>query len=235
MKRHLLFHLWPVRETGVWRLRVEQLKRRWAMFDGVKAVSVVTGPETVSACEVWDAIGDASVVFRELPNDSSLREMLSWDWLWSQVDDQNGAAFYCHGKGTRFPLNETIGVHGWTDMMFTAALDHWPLVERRLRQGAFAGSLRVCGGYPASHFHYAGTFYWARLDQVRGKFADVERTWWGVEPWPGRHFDWRHAGLLFQPTGVGIHDFYCWTPQIRQQWAQWQEIHRRLHRAFSSV
>lgn len=222
-----MFHCWPVKATGVWRLRVEQLKKRWAQFDGVKAVSVATDPSTVTACEVYDAIGDDSIVFREVPNDAGQREMVSWDWLWSQVEGLRGSAFYCHAKGTRFPLNETIGVHGWTDCMFSAALDYPALVDARLKQGTFAGSMRVIGGYPGSHFHYAGTFWWARLDSVGGKWRDVERQWWGCEPWPGRHWDWRHAGLLFQPTDVGIHDYYCWTPNIKAQWEAWQESNHR--------
>lgn len=226
--RHLLFHLWPV---GNWRDRVAALKQqqRWELFNGVKAVSVATGPGADDICEVCEAFADDSIQFNEVDNHPVLNEMVSWDWLWQQVDGKEGAAFYCHGKGTRF--SPGAGVHSWVDCMFSAALDYWPLVEKRLDQGCFAGSLRS-NGYGGGSFHYSGTFYWARLDLVGQLWKDVERIRWGCEAWPGRHFNWRHGGLLFSPQPVSMVDAYsaeCWNGGwLGQEWEKWKLQNQRF-------
>ena len=113
-------------------------------------------------------------------------------------------------------------------MMFSAALDHWPLVERRMRQAVFAGSLRVYGAHPESEFHYAGGFYWANLAKLGNKAQDVDGHFWGSELFPGRHCGWQDAGLLFQPQGTGVYDWYMWTPKLQAQWDRWLVIHRAL-------
>jgi hypothetical protein len=232
--RHLAFHVLPVAGNPVWRLGVEQLRLRWPLFTGVKVVSVATQgdcklpldpPEAVAAalppdCEILTA-----------PNDSKLREVVTWLPLWERVlgeaaDDD--AVLYAHAKGVTRPYDPGNACHWWASLQYSLVLDHWNAVAGQLATRPIVGAFKkVGGGFGAGGggWHYSGTFYWVRAGDFRARpWRRVQQRWWGTESWPGLAYHPDEAGSLFLEGAVGSLDCYSprfWAKTVRPRYAEW--------------
>lgn len=229
--RNLLMHIMPVAGNGVWQRNVAAVRQRWGLFNGRKIVAVCTNgvrfprprhptqdwqrrhPRTLgrldSPDEVRDAFGGRTVEFIEVPNDAGLREVRTFPELFGRLENQNpcSVTFYCHAKGVTKPVNPGVAVHPWTDILYETCLNYWPLVHRLLMERPLAGSCKKVGrGFDSeSNFHYSGSFFWFRDRDVFARdWRRIDRTWWGIEAWPGLHFPVEDAGVLFH-EGVVPH------------------------------
>lgn len=208
LPRHLLMHIMPASDNDWWRRNVAELRKRIDLFDGFRSIAVVTGGKLDPVAAVREAFAGCRIdnwIIK--PNDAHWRDAHTFNDLLDTVAGQPGVTFYCHAKGvTRHhdPIPE------WIDWLWRLNLDDWPRVAAALHRHALAGAFRryVEFKFPGSHrWHYSGTFYWLRNDQVfvRPDWREIKlrRGWWG-EAWPGQ-FPPEQAACLF---GDGVSDLY---------------------------
>ena len=196
--RHLLFHLMPT--PLVWPLHLEQLSMRIDLFNGCRVCAIVTGENLVEPRVIRDAFGDIFDEYIVMPNVAKLREVQTFESLFSRVAStaENEIVFYAHGKGATKPVNPGVTVHRWAEIMYETCLDHMPLAELMLERYPCAGSFLRPTKMGSSHWHYSGTFFWMRSARLFAQnWRKIQRKWWGVEAWPGLQFALQDAGVLF--------------------------------------
>lgn len=227
-RRHVLFHVMPVAGNGVWQRAAAQLDARRGLFDGRAVVGVVTGagldpPDAVRRLLPW-----ADVV--AVPNDRGLREVATWAPLWDRLGPVGDAdaVLYCHAKGVTRRVDPGNSCQWWASLLWSLALDHWPLVAAQLKSFPVAGPFKKVGyGFGAGHgrFHYSGTFFWVRGKGLARRLAvPPPRMWWGVEAWPGLAFDVGEAGCLFLPGKVpalDVYDPHFWRRVVLPEYREW--------------
>lgn len=200
-RRHLLFHVWPVRgET--WRWNVAQLLRRIDLFNGRRLVGIVTDERSEPADAVRAAFAGHGCEFVEMPNDSR-GEAATFPALLQRLagTDPQDVSFYAHAKGVKYEPAFPPAVRRWAEVQYAVALDHWPAVREQLDRWAMTGMLRRLGRF-ANHrnlgdWHYSGTFFWFRHGPVfRRAWQDVPQFYGGVEAWPGVMFSRHETGCL---------------------------------------
>ena len=229
MKRNLIMHVYP-KSTGLWRRSVLHVLRRLEQFDGRRVVSVVIDTSTDRASDVCKAFCGA-VDIREVHN-TGMWEMQSFEWLLSQVSDEQGATFYCHAKGCTKDHN--AGSHPWCDAMAITNLDYPALTEYMLANHAIVGSFRNHVGFPlsVSSWHYSGTWYWFRNDALFAPGRDwipKTMTVYGAESYPGENFNLSQSACLFHDRAFfpNMYDPSWWTTTGGPQLKAWQERLRK--------
>ena len=199
--RHLTYHIWPTKHTSVWQWNLQQLAQRWTLFNGRKLLGIVYdelshSPETV--LEYCRELGMHWDFVYSTPNDSIRGELATWqprmEWLLPELSTRHDVVFNAHAKGVKYEDENTV--RPWTQLMYEACLDNWGKVQDLLERSACAGTIRVRGG--TDGFRYAGTFFWFRLNAVRGgRWKDIHPGAWGVEDWPARHFTTKASSCIF--------------------------------------
>lgn len=200
-RRHLLYHLWPVR-GGTWRWNVEQLLRRIDLFNGRRLVGIVTDERSEDAATVMAAFAGHGCEFTLLPNDAR-GEAATFPRLLQQLahTPPDDVSFYAHAKGVKYEPLLPPAVRRWAEVQYTVMLDHWPAVRAQLEGHAMTGMLRRHGRF-ANHqhvgdWHYSGTFFWFRHGPVFSRrWAEVPPFYGGVEAWPGMLFGRDETGCL---------------------------------------
>lgn len=229
-RRHCLMHVHPVSGNGVWQRAVAQLAARRELFGGKIVIAVTTGaaldpPDAVARLAPW-----ATVI--PVKNNPPLREVATWAPLWDHLTphlDSTDAVLYCHAKGVTRNVDPGNSCQWWGSLLWSLALDHWPVVAARLAEYPIAGSfLKVGAGFAgsASAFHYSGTFFWLRADDFLARRRRVEppRRWWGVEAWPGVAYNLSEAGCVFHAGAVPTLDLYSpgyWSTTLRPEYEAW--------------
>lgn len=237
-KRHLLYHLWPVRGS-TWRWNVEQLLRRIDLFNGRRIVAIVSDERTEDIAVVRAAFAGHGVSFIERPNnaqgESDTFPLMLAEMAREHPDD---LSFYAHAKGVKYEPHWPPAVRRWAEVQYAVALDRWPEVRAHLERHAMTGLLRRMGRY-ANHghvgdWHYSGTFFWFRHDAVfRRAWQDVPRFYGGVEAWPGMLFASQETscllldGLSERLRDLPYHERF-WQQRGNPAFAQWQRGQRPL-------
>lgn len=234
LDRHLVYHLLPVSGNDVWRRSVDQLRLRWGLFNGRKVIAIATGASGSlrldSSAEVQEYLPpDCEVV--EVPNDPSLREVVSWRSLWGRVlegANDEDAVFYAHAKAVTRPIDPGNSCQWWASLAYSLHLDHWPVVAEQLTQYPITGAFKKIGdGFrtSSSSWHYSGTFFWVRVGDFRARpWQTVEPIWYGTEAWPGLAYRSDEAGCLFLEDTVAQLDLYSpsyWTRVVRPMYTDW--------------
>lgn len=201
--RHLLMHVYPLAEGGVWQWNLDQLAARWGRFNGRKVFAVVTGPgldppaavaDYLAGCDGWELF--------EVPNQPGLREVATFEQLLERVetDDPREALFYCHTKGATHAHRPGDTGGDWMRIMYAACLDDWDSVRDALTKCPVVGCFRRAGPFfqgTRSRWHYSGSFLWARSrDVFARRWRHIDRVWWGVEAWSGLHFTLEESACL---------------------------------------
>lgn len=237
-KRHLLYHLWPVRGS-TWRWNVEQLLQRIELFNGRRIVAIVTDERTENIPVVRAAFAGHGVSFIEQPNgpcgeSDTFPQMLA-EMAREHPDD---LSFYAHAKGVKYEPQWPPAVRRWAEVQYAVTLDRWPDVRAHLEGHAMCGLLRRTGRY-ANHghvgdWHYSGTFFWFRHDAVfRRAWQQVPRLYGGVEAWPGMLFAPHEAscllldGLSERLRDLPYHERF-WQQRGNPAFAQWQRARKPL-------
>ncbi|HJZ54749.1 MAG TPA: hypothetical protein VKE74_07300 [Gemmataceae bacterium] len=220
-RRHLIYHLLPVAGNGVWR-RVDALRRRWDLFDGIRVIAVMTGegpqpptpgagrPHPVTLEEpglVRDYLPAGAEVL-ELPNDHVHCEGVSWLPLWERVlavAHDSDAVLFGHAKAV---CRDCASSRAWADLIDVLYLDHWPETEVLL-----------------TRFPVAGSWFWARAGGVRERpWRDLTPHWSAVEMWPGLHYHPTEAGCLFLEASLDLdpHRPEAWDRVVRPEYDRWR-------------
>ena len=231
-RRHLMYHLWPVRgET--WRWNVAQLLQRIELFNGRRLVSIVVDDRTEDLAEVQAAFAGHGVEFFVRPNADG-GESLTFPIMLAELarERPEDLSFYAHAKGVKYEPDFPPAVKRWAEAQYTVTLDHWPTVRAHLERHAMTGMLRRVGRFANHHhvgdWHYSGTFFWFRHDAVFSRrWQDVPAFYGGVEAWPGMMFSRQETSclLLDQLRELPYRDRF-WahrgTPALRQ-WLRHQK------------
>lgn len=234
-RRHLAFHIYPAKSSTVWRRAVEQLRLRWHLFDGVKAVAVCTVGDVDTFATVAGAFsGLGADVFpvEDHSGPKGLREVASWEPLWERIladANEDDVAFYAHAKGVSRRVNPGCMTHRWASLLYHLNLDYWPDVERLLKRVPIVGAFKKTGygfGRAGGRFHYSGTFYWVRLDDFRRRYSASKppRVWTGAESWPGIAYDVGEAGCVWGENVQSKLDLYSpkyWKSTVIPEWSEW--------------
>ncbi len=233
-RRHLMYHLWPVR-GGTWRWNVEQLLQRVELFNGRRLLGIVSDARTEELSDVHAAFAGHGFEFIELPNDAR-GEAATFPLMLERLADEprGDVSFYAHAKGVKYEPQFPPAVRRWAEVQYTAALDHWPAVREQLERFAMTGLLRRTGRF-ANHsrigdWHYSGTFFWFRHDAVFSRpWREVPQFYGGVEAWPGVMFAREEAGCLLLDglRELPYHDRF-WTQRGNPAFAQWKATQRPL-------
>lgn len=246
-KRHLIYHVLPV-SNGVWQKGVDQLKKRWSLFNGRKIISVMSGSPVMEQVDGNEGIlappkliplDPIKMVKDYLPkgcevvesiNDSTKWELSSWSVLWDSVlnsIDPTDAVLYAHAKGVTRRANSPC--HPWAELMYTLALDYWDLIQEKLTKYPIVGSLIKWGRFfrpplTASAWHYHGNFFWARAGDIKQRLSAVPipNDRWASEAWAGIAYRPHEAGEIFGPSNRSV---FLYNPsQLRQvliEYAAW--------------
>jgi len=231
-RRHLLYHVLPVRGNGVWQRNLDQLRWRFPLFDGKKVVAIGVGSATDNVTHrgtlhldppdmVREYLDGAGCEFLEFANDPERREVASWAPLWESLEDAapSDVAFYAHAKGVTRPVNPGVTVHEWARVMYSGNLDFWPEVEASISRHPITGMFKKVGhGFAGSRsaWHYSGSFFWIRVGEALSRYRQIDASWFGNEAWPGLHFHPDAAGCLFHAGRVPTLDLFSY-PYVRDR------------------
>lgn len=234
--RHLAYHIWPVRGTGVWQSNVEQLKKRMHLFNGRRRIGIAIDEQSDSPEAVRDSLAGFDCEFIEISNTPALREVATFVPLLEPLASTaaNEIVFYAHAKGVRHSANieKHTPVHRWTEAMYEVCLEAIGDVEQALVNHAFAGCFRrrnrfgFSGGWP---WHYSGTFWWFRSAFVfsnnwRTVSASRRFAWAGVEGWPGLHVPANDAACLLGDNAGDLYQERTWV-SVQKELDAWKSIH----------
>ena len=211
--RHLLYHVWPHEADGgaMWRWNVGELRKRLGLFNGRKVIAVATG-DAASPDAVRAELAGCGCEFVEVPNRPDLREVATFEALFSRVAEFTGpehATFYAHAKGV---ANQTWHAGGtireWAGAMYESCLDWRGDVAKALRTHPVVGSFkRTIHGWnaheSASDWHYSGSFFWFRNRDLFSQpdWRRIDSFYSGIEPYASLHFPSSHAATLVCENG----------------------------------
>jgi predicted O-methyltransferase YrrM len=200
-RRHLMYHIWPVRGS-MWRWNVERLLADIDLFNGRRVIGIVHDSRSEPPEEVRAAFEGHGCEFVEIPN-SPIGECLTFPAMLKSVAslDPNDVTFYGHAKGVKHGKDASASIRRWTEALYDASLNQWPLVAEHLKRHALTGSFRMLGRFRAHQhlgdWHYSGTFFWMRNALVFSRAIDtIPQFYGGVEVWPGLHFRREETGCL---------------------------------------
>ena len=201
-RRHLLYHVWPVR-GAMWKWNVEQLLQRIDLFNGRRIVGIVSDARSEPAEAVKGAFAGHGCEFIELPNEP-LGEVVTFPAMLARLETEadEDLVFYGHAKGVRHEPRIPAPVRRWAEVQYQVALDNWLAVREQMSAFPMTGVFRMLGRFRAHQFvgdwHYSGTFFWMRNAVARSsRFRPVPRFYGGVEAWPGTMFAEAETGCLF--------------------------------------
>jgi hypothetical protein len=236
-KRHLAFHIYPSSGKSVWRRAVDQLKLRWHLFDGIKAIAVVQGEGLDDITEVQAAFTGMDADVFALENNPELREVASWQLLWNRIlpnVGENDYAFYGHAKGVSRHVDTGCMTHQWASLLYSLNLDYWPEIHHLLQKHAIVGAFKKIGhgfGVHLGRWHFSGTFYWLKLSDFKLRYQESKppNIWFGTESWPGTAYEPSEAGSIFGEGRVSELNLYSsgyWRGVLLPRYYEWLKQRR---------
>jgi len=216
--KHLIYHCTPI---GNWAWNIAELVKRLHVFSGVKLVAIAQGK-----LKDGTELPDWHEVRRSLPltvkcgpfeNDTELRETASLEFLLTKLRDlggRTGQTFYAHTKGTsrgNSPPKMQEAIRLWTEIMYSQCLDRIVDVDKILEAHVCCGVFKRYGRFGhfprTSHWHYSGTFFWFRNQDLfaHPDWKKIPRSRYGAEAYLSTLFPEDKAGCIF---GDGITDLY---------------------------
>lgn len=233
--RHLTYHVWPTRHQDAWQWNLQQLARRWDLFNGRKALGIVYDRQSHMPDAVrqysrdlgldWDFV----YVRRNKPH---LGEVLTWgprlEFLQPEQASANEVVFAAHAKGVKYSGPVQI-IRRWAELGYAASLDVWPLVQEQLSRHVATGPFKKYVGFVLpgiEHWHYSGTFFWFRLaDLARREWRVVDQMYAGTETWIGRHARAWETGCTFLDHCGMLYDENYWRDAVEPAWKAFARVH----------
>jgi len=200
VKRNLLFHLYPKRQTH-WAWHVEQLLLHEKAWNGRRIIVLAVDDWTSSEQEVRAALEPLRAEILVRQNDAELGEtkyfIEALGMLESQDPDE--ATFYAHGKGVSRDGPMIPVIKMWCRAMYELCLEQPVVIERILTRAAAVGAFRVQIPHSGSNWCFAGTYFWLKHSVLFSrKWKDIASGRYGVEGYPGRHLKYEESEALNQ-------------------------------------
>jgi hypothetical protein len=228
-KRNLIYHCCPLKANDHWRANIAKLKEHIDIFNGKRLIATAcNGPgetkgyATHRSSEVHEALAGCNCEFSDLYNDPILRERTTFTQLLLSIatDDPDTATFYAHSKGIATldasdgTMPDDMRIRGsvrWRNAMYHHLLGRWQDVTKALRRYTCVGTTQIaCDGleqwpWPGNvrygYWHFAGTFFWFRHDQIftRPAWRNIPSDHYGVEMWLGGFIPLAESYSMLQP------------------------------------
>lgn len=228
IRRNLLYHVYPdTANRAVWQRNVENIVRRIDLFNGHRAVGIVTARHLDPPGMVIDAFQGHVTDFIISKNLKKRREVVTFVPLLEKVEsrDPNEVTFYAHAKGVTHRDGDWTTVHRWGQAMYDTCLDYWPLVEQQLATKAMTGSFKRYGQFRTRGnwcWHYSGTFYWFRNCHVYERnWRYVDKKFFGNESWPGLMFKPEDTACLFFDNAGELYKMHEWNTTVQPELEKW--------------
>jgi hypothetical protein len=230
MIRHLLHHIYP-RIGSPWRQGLLRIREAFPLFNGRKIIGVTYDGTTEHPNMVNDAMSGSGAEIFHLPNNPDLREVTTFESLFSRVSDLTGpehVTLYSHCKGVTRPPDSTC--HRWAEVMAEICFD-WRTVGPALASHPVAGPFKKLGqGWPShesmSQWHYSGSWYWFRNADLFAKdWKRIDGFWGGIEPYPSLHFGVDEAANLFHELprpDVQLYNHHYWRDNVEPDFDRWK-------------
>lgn len=239
--RNLLFHLYPVRSNPIWCWHVEMLRKYIHLFNGKKVLALALDSLTENPSTVKSGLSPIFDEIIEVTNDPSLREVLTFEPLFSKVHsvNPNEATLYAHGKGVGRYAHPWV--LRWTELLYELNIDvdSWKEIQKLLINHPICGSFKKVGrGWPDNEsladWHYSGSWFWFRNRDLfmQPDWRRIDRFWSGIESYPGLHFKPEHAACLFYENsvpGMNLYNENTWKNQIEPSYTLFRE--QRVNKA----
>ena len=201
--RNLIYHITPM---GNWRWNLAHIlkDRIWELFTGKKAFAVAQGPglepllNVVEFMEGMIDLESPDVTIEKIGNHPVLRETHSFPMLLLRASEWTGYTFYGHTKGVT--RGDDPAVKLWTEALYHFNLDNFP--AELLEQYPVVGAIKRHGTFPnfprSSRWHYSGTFFWFRNEDLFSKlnWTEVPQTRYGAEAYLSMLFPLDQAGCI---------------------------------------
>lgn len=226
MKRNLLFHLFPMKTSEIWRWHIERLAQHKAVFTGRRIVSVVLDGRCAEEADIREALKPLEAEVHFNPNSDELCE--TWHFIkmlgMLESQDPQEATFYCHAKGVTRKGEELHAVKQWCQAMYDFDLGMVDVVDRMLSTHGTVGSFRIFMKHAGVLWHYSGTFYWLKHSALFSRdWRIIERSGrWGVEGYPGLQFFSNESASL-TPDNILPGELYDGTALDAEIVATWKE------------
>ena len=229
--RHLTYHVWGTLKHESWKWNLEQLAKRWSLFNGKRVIGVshdkasVPGEVVIQFAESLGMNFDHHVI---RPNIEKLREVVTWipmlSYLSPSTATDREVVFSAHAKGQKYDAADHT--RDWTDLMYQSCLDDWPAVYESLRTSLMTGSFREYGLLHKNHnWAYSGTFYWWRLAEIgKRDWRKVDQWFAGTESWPSKMCDPREVDCLFLNDSRRLYDGQYWKDVVWPEWTKYLEV-----------
>jgi hypothetical protein len=226
----LTYHVWASNRGDSWQWNLEQLAKRWKLFNGTRIIGVVHDEGSRSADEVLTFAESLGMNFDHQvikPNIPKLREVVTWipmlNLLKPESAGANEVVFSGHAKGQKY--EDPKHTRDWTDLMYQSCLDDWASVYNALRTSLMAGSFKEFGLLGKWHdWAFSGTFFWWRLAEIgKRNWRQVDQWFAGTESWPGKMCDPRETACLFLNDSRRMYDQPYWSETVWPEWQKYQE------------
>ncbi len=228
--RHLLYRVYPMNRNDAWQWNLEQLAQRWQMFNGKRILAIgydsksVMPDAVIQYARILGMEFDVVIRKRNVPN---LREVVTFlpmmDALLDHDIKPDELVFTAHSKGAQYSDRSDHNVW-WTQCMYEACLDYWPLVKASLMRFMFCGIFRRYGAFPNKYrWDYSGTFYWFRLaDILQRDWRNIDQFFAGTESWPGQVADIHESSCLFADNCGDLYSAEHWRDNVLPAWEKWK-------------
>ncbi|KKN40963.1 hypothetical protein LCGC14_0727950 [marine sediment metagenome] len=227
--RNLIYHVYPLRGSDVWRWNVDMILQRISLFNGRRVVAIAVGDETESAEVVKDRFGSEVVEYMVFRNNKQAGEMSSFVPLLAQVesDDPNQVTFRAHAKCVvRCQREKSPHFLDWAEMLYRTSLEDWLLVRQHLEAAAMTGSCRKFGQFAKRQKKgkptYHGTFYWFRNCFVYSRdWQVVDTPRWGCESWPAKMFTKEETRCICLDNAGNMCSTAYWKSTVKPAYDKW--------------
>jgi len=225
--------MFPVRDSAAVDWNIDQLRRRWHLFNGQKIIGINYDSQTITPDDLlskfhshgmnWD-----HVIVR--PN-SGLGEVLTWvptlEILQPESACENEVVFSAHAKGVKYGKATPHIVRIWTEVMYAVNLDQWQRVQRSLEWFVATGAFRARGVRFAQckyAWYFSGAFWWWRLADIgRGPWREVGQIYPGREVWIGNQIRRDEADCLFMDHSRSPYRPEFWKAIVSPRWKKYQQ------------
>jgi len=190
MKRNLIYYIYyPGHITEYHRINIALLRRYWSVFDGEKILVItrdrepgegeltslsfadsIMRPDIEEILNVHDLPGANIIHGFNDPDEWEAAHFVSSLEYMSEYRFADGLTFYAHCKGVSRPVSP--GLTTWIEYLYKENLENPPSLENHLFSG-ICGKLLACMPYVPEDFHYSGSFYWFRHQEVMKKVTKM--------------------------------------------------------------
>lgn len=228
--KNLMMHVYPLKDNDVWKWNIQQIGERIDLFNGKIIIAVATDKENTHNFDlVFQEFQKNNIhvdKYINIENDKSLREVATFIPMLTCLKSTNSqeVTFSCHTKGVTHDI-DSLPVE-WAETMYHVCLDDWYSVKNALECYSMVGAFRRFGDFDRpenNKWHYSGTFYWFRNDDVFSRdWQSIDKEWIGTEAWPGRMFKPEECACIFMDESKDLYREENWK-YIRDRLYMWDK------------